>query len=511
MHIGKTASRNSRIHRRRAWKVELPSKWGTLHRHRVEPAPWLSVLAFIAALMGPAHAEDTNGDIFSVPAAADAHPLSLISAIGNTPKTVYVPGRFYKNGKGALFMDGKRFVTHSGASDVQGFISNGTTYLIAVKDNVTSFSEAAVAADSRAAAPIFTEEELKKLPPEMRLKALQLMDGSSAQKAKSAVNFGNGQPNAIVFYRCTFADHCEIARIVKGMPTLHIAENAIWFSNPTNTTRISQNVPGWLLTYSGIDAQGKRLDGPNGVLAAAPLSDGASLIKKLVRAISEIDYTWVIQNADGSNREVFSDTDNKQDTQMIEVPQSIVVNATPVSPSVQFGVVSVTSGGYESFTSSSRFYYKPVCVYTANKASMSGSVFFSGEGRSNIAYLASQLAVVPMNGKLVALGQANVSGNTSLGMLELDCKAGAPAQPRKFQVKALAKIYKEGFSFVNHLPQVAGLGGFVHVKYPGGNLFLLTERMKEGKPFPGIQLEDGKRIANADAQRFLEQYGIVND
>jgi hypothetical protein len=383
--------------------------------------------------------------------------------------------------------------------------------VIAVKENVTSAAESTGQAETRSAAPMFTEEELKKMPPEMRLKALQLMGSASASKAKNEVGFGNGKPNATVFYRCATIDNCEIAHIIKGLPNLHITDKAIWFSDPTFATRASENFPGWLLTYAGIDLNGKRLDGPSGVLSAAPLPNGAWLIKKLVKALSDTDYTWVIRNVDGSTRELFADYDNKRDTQVIEISRSIVVNATPISPSAQYGVVPVTGGGFDSFTSSSRFYYKPICVYAATKESMRGTTFFSDESRSRVAYTASEIAVVPLDGKTAVLGQARVSGKPSLGMLELDCRDGAPPQPANFQVKALAKIYKDGFSFAANLPKVDGLGGFVHVKYPGGNVFLLTDRLKEGKPFPGIQLEDGKRISNVDARRFLEQYGIVND
>lgn len=358
--------------------------------------------------------------------------------------------------------------------------------------------------------PLFTEEELRKLPPEMRVKALQAMGATAASQETVGVKFGNGKSNATVFYRCSVPASCTIARVVKGMPDLHITDTTIWFNVPSQNQRIGREFGSTLLTYSGIGVEGKSTDGPAGVLYAAPLPKGEWMIKKLDKElVSSIEYSWAIRSPEGADRVLFSDSDMSRNYLRVVQPSSIVVNATPVSPSAAYGTISVTTGGYNRTFNESRIFNWPVCATSANKNRFLDIALNVSSNRDAASFLAEQLAVIPVNGKVHAFGQARIDGNV-LGMVDVDCEKGISPE-KGVQAKPYAYIEKDGFSFAKGMPKIVGLGGFVHVQSPNGNLILLSDRLKEGKPLPGIRVEDGKRIEAGDAQRFLERYGIANE
>lgn len=256
---------------------------------------------------------------------------------------------------------------------------------------------------------------------------------------------------------------------------------------------------------------GASIDGPAGVLYAAPLPKGEWMIKKLEKEhAGSIDYSWAIRSSEGSDRVLFSGSDLSRDFLQVTVPSSIVVDATPVSPSAAYGVLSVTTGGYERLFGDWRLYNWPVCATAASKNRLLGSALNVSDTRQKAAFMAEQLAVIPIDGKAYAFGQTKVRGNLLLGMAEVDCEK-AVLPEKGVQAKPYAYIEKDGFSFSSGQPNTSGLGGFVHIRSPNGNVILLSDRLKEGKPLPGIRVEDGKRIEAADAQRFLERYGIVNE
>ncbi|MFA7270606.1 MAG: hypothetical protein WC073_14805 [Sterolibacterium sp.] len=465
----------------------------------------LLILAFAVSSLVYAQEDDIFMGQFGVA----PQLLKMDEAIGKTPKTVFIPGRFYQNGKGALFINGQRFATRTGAADVQGFISKGGTYVIAVHDNVTNFTEKVGDSSSSSAQAMFTDEELKKLPPEMRLKALQMMGGASKVDDRYDVNFGNGPKNSTIFYRCSTSVNCNIARVIKGLPSLQMTADAIWFSDPSAISRVGQNFTESVLSYSGIDIDGNRLDGPVGVLYAAPLPQGNWLLKKVTKEQSTlIGYSWTIKSPDGAEQTLFRYADDSRIYQSFEIPSSIIVDSTPISTSAQYGIVSTISG---SLTSTA--WQRPVCAFSATKDTViEGTAFFSHDKRTVLSFLASQQAIVPINGKLTVIGQAKVKGNGEalLGAAELDCQESNSGSGSNLVVNSFARIRKDGFSLNQYEPTIMGLGGFIHVRYPKGNLILLTEKMKEGKSLPGIQVEDGKRIALADINRFIERYGLIN-
>lgn len=436
---------------------------------------------------------------------------SIEDVLGKSPKTIFVPGRFYRNGQGALFIDGQRFSTVSGVRDVAGFLKSNSGYLIAVRANVVDFTEVAngPAAPTQPSKPLFTEEELRKLPPEMRLKALQAM-GTPAPQESVGVKFGNGKSNATVFYRCSTATSCTIARVVKGLPDLHLTDKTIWFHLPAQSQRVGSEYTSWLLTYSGIDINGVSTDGPNNVLYAAPLPNKEWMIKRLDKEyVSSIDYSWVIRSKEGIEKALFSGTDLVRNSLQITIPTSIAVDMQPISPSAAYGVLSVTTGGYDRTFSETRIYNWPVCATTASKDRMLGTIMSASDSRSKATFIAEQMAFIPDSGKTYAFGQAKIKGNV-LGKAEVDCEKAVFTEQGVVKTP-YANIEKDGFSFLNGSPKTTGLGGFVHIQSPNGNLILLTDRMKEGKPLAGIRVEDGKRIDSADAQRFMDRYGIVNE
>lgn len=480
--------------------------------HHQTVTGWAMMASLVAATAVPSLASAQGNDVFAVSAGSTPEAIALDEVLGKAPKTVFVPGRLYRNGQGALFIDGQRFAAANGARDVAGFLAGSGSYLVAVRANVVDVTEQAgsLGASGQATKPLFTEDELRKLPPEMRLKALQAM-GAAVPPELAGVKFGNGKPNGTVFYRCSTAISCTIARVVKGLPELHITDNKIWFSVPSQSQRIGREFVSTLLTYSGIDINGASIDGPAGVLYAAPLPKGEWMIKKLEKEyVSSIDYSWAIRSSEGSDRVLFSGSDLSRDFLQVTVPSSIVLDATPVSPSAAYGVLSVTTGGYERMYGDWRLYNWPVCATAASKNRLLGTALSVSDTRQKAAFMAEQVAVIPIDGKAYAFGQTKVRGNLLLGMAEVDCEK-AVLPEKGVQAKPYAYIEKDGFSFSSGQPNTSGLGGFVHIRSPNGNVILLSDRLKEGKPLPGIRVEDGKRIEAADAQRFLERYGIVNE
>ena len=458
-----------------------------------------------------------DADVFkSSGTTRDVVPLEEV--FGKSPSTVYVPGRLYRNGQGALFINGQRFSSPSGAQDVAGFLSDNGNYLIAIKANVVGFSEkanGAPAVQQQPAKPRFSEEDLQKLPPELRIKAMEMMGMGAGQKTTAAadsndVKFGNGKANATVFYRCASEKSCVIAHVVKGVPALHITTDRIWFNDPARNQVVGNEYRATLLSYRGIDVKGDVVDGPTGVMHAAPLPNGQWMIKRFDKAVvSEITFSWITRSADGTDRVQFTDTDSTfRNTQMV-VPTSIVINATPVSPSATYGTISVVKGGYEKLYSQDYIFNVPVCASTASKARVSGYLMNNSNDWDVGNLIASQLAVIPVAGKVYAFGQARTKNNV-LGMTDVDCETGVypekGVEPREFAT------LDEGFlMFGNNVPSVRGLAGFVHVQSPNGNVILLTQFLKAGKELPGIRVEDGKRITASDANTFLGRYGIVNE
>lgn len=480
-------------------------------RHHQTVYGWAARVFLSAVLTVSALASAEENDLFAVATGEAPQLVALDEVFGKAPKTVFVPGRFYRNGQGALFINGQRFAVANGGQDVAGFLTGNGKYLVALRANVVDFTEQAgsPSTPTQASKPLFTEEELRKLPVEMRVKALQAME-SAASRETVSVKIGNGKPNATVFYRCSSATACTIARVVKGLPDLHITDKAIWFNLPSQNQRIGRDFVSAVLTYSGIDLSGTSIDGPAGVLYAAPLPKGEWLIKKLEKEYSSsIDYSWAIRSPEGSDRVLFSGSDLSRDFLQIWVPKSIVVDATPVSASAAYGVVSVVTGGYERLYGESRLFNWPVCATAASKNRLLGTALNVTDSRAKASFIAEQLAVIPIAGKSYAFGQAKIKGNV-LGMAEVDCEK-ALLPEKGVQAKPYAYIEKDGFSFTNGQPKTLGLGGFVHIQSPNGNLILLSDRLKEGKPLPGIRVEDGKRIEAADARHFLERYGIVNE
>lgn len=438
--------------------------------------------------------------------------VALDELLGKTPKTVFVPGRLYRNGQGALFINGQRFASPSGARDVLGFLTANGGFLIAVRADVTGFAEKAASAPAQpSAAAMFTEEELRKLPPEMRLKALQMMGTAPAGQDGAEVKFGNGKPNATVFYRCSATNSCTIARVVKGSPALQITDSTIWFNDPAQSQRTGREYIVDLLSYQGIDINGKVVDGPSGVLHAAPLPKGEWMLKRLDKVnSSDIEHSWVIRSSDGTERVLFSGQDSTMDSSSMVVPTSIVVDATPVSPSAAYGTISMVVGGYEKLYKESYIHTVPVCATSVSRNRVVGKLMNNTNDRSIGSMVAQQVAVIPVNGKIYAFAQAKIKGNV-LGMTEVGCDNAA--YPEKgIEKNIYASLSDSNFLGMGNLtPRTNGLAGFVHIKSPNGNVILLSERMKEGKPLPGIRVEDNKRIEVADAQRFLDRYAIVNE
>lgn len=480
--------------------------------HHQTVTGWAMMASLVAATAVPSLAPAQESNVFAVSGGSTPQAVALDEVLSKAPKTVFVPGRFYHNGQGALFIDGQRFAAANGARDVAGFLAGNGSYLVAVRSNVVDFTEqvGSLGASGLATKPLFTEGELRKLPPDMRVKALQAM-GTSAPPESAGVKFGNGKPNAMVFYRCSSATSCSIASVVKGLPELHVTDKTIWFNVPSLSQRIGREFASTLQIYSGIDINGASIDGPARVLYAAPLPKGEWMIKKLEKEnVSSIDYSWAIRSSEGSDRVLFSGSDLSRDFLLLTVPSSIVVDANPVSPSAAYGVVSVTTGGYERMYGDWRLYNWPVCATAASKNRILGTALNVSDARQKAAFMAEQLAVIPIDGKAYAFGQTKVRGNLLLGMAEVDCEK-AVLPEKGVQAKPYAYIEKDGFSFSSGQPNTSGLGGFVHIRSPNGNVILLSDRLKEGKPLPGIRVEDGKRIEAADAQRFLERYGIVNE
>lgn len=480
---------------------------GTSPRKKIQCGNVLVRIAFTLGFLLPTLSPAEEKDLFAV-ASGTPQLIALDDVLGKSPKTVYIPGRFYRNGQGALFIDGQRFSTPNGNQDIAGFVSASGTYLIAVRANVTDLMEQS-GSTTVPTKPLFTDEELRNLSPEMRLKALQVM-GASASNDGINVKFGNGKPNATIFYRCGSPASCVIVRVVKGMPTLHITDNALWFNVPSQNQRIGREFVSTLMSYSSIDTGGKSADGPAGVLYAAPLPKGEWLIKKLEKEYTDsIEYSWVVRSSNGNDRVLFSDTDLARNTLRVVPPTSIVIDGTPISASAAYGTVSVVNGGYNRTFGETSLFTWPACATMATKNRFQGYALNIVSSRDAANFLAEQLAIIPFEGKVQAFGQTKIDSNV-IGIVDVDCEKGVSPE-KGVTAKPYAYLDTDGFSFARGKPKVNGLGGFVHIQSPKGNLLLLTERLKEGKPLPGIRVEDGKRVEATDVKRFFERYGIANE
>ena len=358
------------------------------------------VVAIIATSISlPALGADEEKDFFMASAdGGSPQVVALDEILGKSPKTVFIPGRLYRNGQGALFIDGQRFVSPSGARDVAGFMSDKGAYLIAVKANVVGFSEKAnsapVVTQPLPAKPRFSDEELQKLPPEMRVKAMEMMGMGTAPAGNdnSDVKFGTGKSNAMVFYRCASAKSCTIARVIKGLPVLHITETMIWFNDPSQNQVAGNEYQTTLLSYQGIDINGSVMDGPTVVLHAAPLPNGEWMIKRLDKVgVTDITFSWLTRSTDGSDRVQHTGTDSTFSSTTMIVPTSIVIDATPVSPSAAYGTISAVTGGYEKLYSQSYIFNRPVCATTASAPRFQGYAMNNSKSREIGNLIAEQL------------------------------------------------------------------------------------------------------------------------
>lgn len=458
--------------------------------------------------------DDAVSDIFlGASRVADSKTINLDEIFGSKPRTVYIPGRYYRNGKGALFLDGKRFATQGGQANVAGFLSGdgkgAFPLMVAVYEHIASYGSSQTTA--RTQEPLFSEEELKKLPPELRLKALDAMKGGGPS-TQTGITFGSGTQNSLVFYRCNAADSCSVHKVVKGTPSVTVADGTIWYADPSLASLVGREneYKEWANTYFGIKLDGTQVDGPVNALFAIPLKNGNWFVRKFISSTYKLNTAWVIRKPDGSERELFQRSDWQADLVKPVLAEHIYVNRDPISNVYEHGNLPVVTT-LKSMGSGYTRRIHSVCLLNATKEPYYGeipSVYdpLDQLGMDGAQRLASQMVTLPYKGGFGVFGQINNSGGGIIGVKKTECSEGAPHVKTEFA--PYARISEGGFFSQKFF---VGSNGGLHIDSPAGNVLVLPEWIKKGAEHAAIRIEDSARISSSQARAWMDRYGLMID
>ena len=191
--------------------------------------------------------------------------VPLSEYINSTPKSVYVDGRYTFDNKNVFYINGKKLVPPEG--DVEGFIlsSDGGYYVgVFVRDlNMVSYQTVGTNKP-----PMFSAADLVKLSPADRLKALELMSQNSQS---NAVLERRASGPGIVIYKVTNDGKINgLVQVLEGvLPNPIETPDALYYEKVT-----PGSAAGMELSYTGVDSNGKQVQGPQEVYKAFPTPDG---------------------------------------------------------------------------------------------------------------------------------------------------------------------------------------------------------------------------------------------
>ncbi|HSH26507.1 MAG TPA: hypothetical protein VK972_01860, partial [Wenzhouxiangella sp.] len=241
-------------------------------------------------------------------AIADQRIASLAEAGLNDIDTLWIPERYRDDNKGALYLQGKRYTTPDGHSDVLGFLPMaGGGYLVAV-----------------------------------------YQEGVPVESADLPEHSGN----AIVFYRSDETGQTqEQLGVIKPAGRVIVGKQGIFVARQSGTKKYS---------YTGYSAEGKPLAGPQDVYFATPSSDGGWLVEVQAKPkdVNGVKTAFYKVGADG-NREKLRDglyRENRYYKKMLNTTAAFV-NVPPYADSVRTGFHMYLSLGGEVTGPGSRPWY----------------------------------------------------------------------------------------------------------------------------------------------------------
>lgn len=203
-------------------------------------------------------------------AVADQVSLADVG-LGNF-KTFWIPGKYRTANSPLLYLNGQKFLTPDGYSNVPGFLPAPYGYMVAVRQP-TSASLPVAAAESAVAMPkmMLTQEMLSRMTPEQQIAALnaqvQLMQAqgaASVQKPSAAQN-----QEHVVLYKVS--PEGKVLGVVAEVATS--GAHSTWVTS-AGIFIAKGNIDARTFDVVGYSIDGKRIDGPLGTTYASPAPNG---------------------------------------------------------------------------------------------------------------------------------------------------------------------------------------------------------------------------------------------
>ncbi len=229
-----------------------------------------------------------------IPAYAAAMEQNRIESLADAgladPATVWVPARYRDDGLPAFFIDGKQFVTPKGERAAAAWLPMRSGYLVAVLQTDVPLSEATAPTDRRTLNMVF---------------------------------YAVGSDGKVLSVQGSIAG---------VLPEAVVSEDGIFAKRPLG---------GGLYDYTGYSVEGKAVSGPQGVLFATPMPNGAwftQVISKRLRNYAETAFYRI--EADGGRtllRDGFNLGMKDLEDSAANTAGGVFVNRPPLTDSARTG------------------------------------------------------------------------------------------------------------------------------------------------------------------------------
>lgn len=269
-------------------------------------APLIALIA--SALAGCASMPDMGAPNVT-PLIRTAQPAQLGDAgLAGTPETVFIPARYRRADEGALYIDGRQFVTPDGYSDVAGFLpmAGGSDYLVAVRQQT-------------------------------------LEHGTEAGATGSNNPF-------VVYYRVSASGEVQTRiGVIADANDVLVGTNAIYVERKTSAT-----APGYY-SYAGYTTTGDAIGGPQGVVAAAPADNGGWYIARYEgENLRQYKIGFYYQPASGTSVRLGRQKWNMNTFSAMVPTTALFVNRPPVAYTVRCDCWLELKPDFSKFTPSNR-------------------------------------------------------------------------------------------------------------------------------------------------------------
>jgi hypothetical protein len=238
---------------------------------------------FLYALLASPHVVMADG-MPAADTAIKAGQTAPLAELGFASfKTLWIPARYTNTEKNALFIGNKKYVAPGGYDNALGFLPTDYGYMVAVRQPAGT-----VVISSQAFKPVgtptFTPEELAKMPPEQRLKAMELqmqamqmqMQSMQQKPQTTVVSAAAKGQESVAFYSVSpTGEMLGVVGEIQSGSAAWVTNDAIYVRRDAGTKNgDSGNRSRNVYDYIGFTRMGEQVIGPQAAAHAAPGPNG---------------------------------------------------------------------------------------------------------------------------------------------------------------------------------------------------------------------------------------------